>query len=299
MKVVITGAAGMLARDLVNALAPRYELFLVDRIASSLGKEHEFACIDLVDDRGAIPAIRDSGASLVFHCAAYTDVDGAEEHVDEAYRGNALAAARVCAACREAGIPLVAISTDYVFDGTKKGAYCEFDQPNPLSVYGKSKLWGEQLALQSGARAAIVRTSWLFGAGGRNFVKTIMHLAGQRDSISVVDDQRGSPTYTLDLAQSLATLAEGLLSGRPFEGIWHLSNSGVCTWYEFAEAIVSLAGLAARVEPISTDALGRPAQRPRNSALQDLRWRLEGLPPRRHWRAALEAYLAEERAAGE
>jgi dTDP-4-dehydrorhamnose reductase len=251
-----------------------------------------------VDNEKVIPAIKNSGVSLVFHCAAFTNVDSAEKEVDEAYKGNALANGRIAAACREAGIPLVTVSTDYVFDGTKKGAYLEFDQPNPQGVYGKSKLWGEQLAFQSGARVAVVRTSWLFGVGGKNFVKTMKHLFSGSTTpegvVKVVDDQHGSPTYTVDLAEALATIGKGLIAGKPYECIWHVTNSGVCTWFEFAQAIAELTDAKTIIEPTTTEAFGRPAPRPKNSVLQNLRWRLEGLPPRRHWREALQAYLAQE-----
>jgi dTDP-4-dehydrorhamnose reductase len=211
MKVAVTGAAGMLARDLIDVLAPEYELLLIDRLEDCDDRGHEFACMDLVDETKVGPAIKSSGVGLVFHCAAFTDVDGAEQRMQEACQGNALATARVAAACRESGIPLVTISTDYVFDGTRRDAYLEFDHPNPQSVYGKSKLWSEQLAFQSGARVAVVRTSWLFGVGGKNFVKTIRRLCSEKDAISVVEDQRGSPTYTVDLSEALARLARDQL----------------------------------------------------------------------------------------
>lgn len=294
MKVAITGAAGMLARDLIDILSPSYKLLLIDRLEDCDDRGHEYACMDLADEGKIVPAIASSDVKLVYHCAALTDVDGAEENVQEAYKANALVAGRVAAACRQAGVPMVSLSTDYVFDGTSKGTYSEFDHPNPISVYGKSKFWGEQLAFQSGARLALVRTSWLFGVAGKNFVKTMKRLGAEKDTLSVVDDQRGSPTYTVDLAEALAAIGRGLLKGRAYEGIWHITNSGECTWFEFAKAILELSGLKTAVEPVSTESLSRPAPRPANSVLQNLRWRLEGLPPRRHWRKALEAYLAQQ-----
>ncbi len=284
----------MLARDLIDVLAPEYELLLLDRLDDCDDRGHEFACMDLVDETKVGPVISGSDVGLVFHCAAFTDVDGAEERMQEAYQGNALATARVAAACREAGIPLVTVSTDYVFDGTKKEAYCEFDQTNPQGVYGKSKLWSEHLALQSGARVAVVRTSWLYGVGGKNFVRTIKHLCSEKDEISVVEDQRGSPTYAVDLAEALAKLGRGLVAGRPYEGVWHVTNSGTCSWFEFAQEIARLTGSKTKIKPTTTKAFGRPAPRPANSVLQNLRWLAEGLPPQRHWREALQAYLAQE-----
>ena len=294
MKVAITGAAGMLARDLIDVLATEYELLLIDRLEDCDDRGHEFACMDLVDETKVGPAISSSEVGLVFHCAAFTDVDGAEEKKQEAYQGNALATASVAAACRESDIPLITISTDYVFDGTKKDAYCEFDQTNPQGVYGKSKLWSEHLAFQSGAKVAIVRTSWLFGVGGKNFVRTIKHLCSEKDEIYVVEDQCGSPTYTVDLAEALARLGRGLVAGKPYEGVWHVTNSGTCSWFEFAQEIAKLTGSKTRIKPTTTEAFGRPAPRPANSVLQNLRWETEGLPLLRHWREALQAYLVQE-----
>ena len=294
MKVAITGAAGMLARDLVSVLEPDYELLLIDILDDCADRGHEFACLDLTDEEKITPAIRNSNIKLVFHCAAFTNVDGAEEKSEEAYKANALATLRVACACRDAGIPLVTISTDYVFDGTKEGAYCEFDDTNPASVYGKSKLWSEQLAFHSGAKVAVVRTSWLFGTGGNNFIKTIRRLCSEKDKISVVNDQHGSPTYTVDLAEALAVIGKGLIGGRPYEGVWHVTNSGECTWFEFAKEIVSRTGSETVVTPTTTEKFKRPAPRPRNSVLDNLRWRIEGLPPRRHWTDAFGQYLVQE-----
>ncbi len=294
MKVGITGAAGMLANDLISVLAEDCELFLMDLLETCADKGHPCACIDLADEEEVNPAIEESGLDLVIHCAAYTDVDGAEEDSNEAYKSNALATARVANACRRARVPLVAVSTDYIFDGAKKSGYFEFDHPNPLGVYGRSKLWAEQLAFHSGAVVTVVRTSWLFGVAGNNFVKTIRRLCGEKDKISVVTDQRGSPTYTYDLATALAKIGKGLVGGRPYEGVWHVTNSGICTWFEFAQAIAEIIGSETEIVPTTTEALNRLAPRPQHSALQNLRWRLEGFSPLRHWKEALKAYLEQE-----
>ena len=294
MKVGITGASGMLGHDLISVLEADCELFLMDILETCADRGHPFACMDLADEEKVNPAIAGAGLDLVIHCAAYTDVDGAQENSDEAYRSNALATARVANACRLARIPLIAVSTDYVFDGGKRSGYFEFDAPNPLGVYGRSKLWAEQLAFECGDKVAVVRTSWLFGVAGSNFVKTIVKAGSEKEKLTVVDDQRGSPTYTLDLALALARLGRGLVCGRPYGGVWHVTNSGVCTWFEFAGAIAEMTGIGARIEPTTTKALGRPAPRPENSFLQNLRWRLEGFPPLRHWREALGAYLEQD-----
>ena len=208
---------------------------------------------------------------LVLHAAAWTDVDGAEADPQGASATN-VGGTRHAA---ELGVPLVYFSTDYVFDGRKGAPYVESDGPNPLSAYGRSKLLGEAAA---GENAWIARSSWLFGPTGHNFVRTMLRLGEERDEVSVVDDQRGSPTYVGHLAEAVRSLV-----GLP-PGIWHLAAEGHCTWAEFAGAIFEEAGLACRVRPISTDEFGRPAPRPAYSVLTSER---PGAPRLPHWREGL------------
>jgi dTDP-4-dehydrorhamnose reductase len=212
---------------------------------------------------------------LVLHAAAWTDVDGAEEDPQAASAVN-VGGTRQAAAL---GAPLVYFSTDYVFDGRKGEPYVESDGPNPLSAYGRSKLLGEAAA---GGNAWIVRSAWLFGATGRNFVRTMLSLAVERDEVAVVDDQRGSPTYAGNLAEAVREVV-----GRP-QGIWHLTAEGDCTWAEFAAAIFEEAGVNCRVRPISAEELGRPAPRPAYSVLRSERPDAPKLP---HWREGLRACL--------
>ncbi len=212
---------------------------------------------------------------LVLHAAAWTDVDGAEASPQDAAAVNVGGTQHV----RELGAPLVLFSTDYVFDGHKREPYLESDAPGPLSVYGRTKLQSEAVA---GDEAWIVRTSWLHGWAGTNFVRTMLRLGAARDEVAIVDDQRGSPTYVGHLAAAVRELLD-----LP-RGLWHLSGGGDCTWAEFAEAIFEDAGLDCRVRRISSAELGRPAPRPAYSVLQSERPGALELP---HWREGLRACL--------
>ena len=212
---------------------------------------------------------------LVLHAAACTDVDGAEADAERAAAVNVTGTRNVVAL----GAPVVYYSTDYVFDGTKREPYVESDQPRPLSVYGRTKLEGER-EVRAGW---VVRSSWLFGATGHNFVRTMLRLGKERDEVRVVDDQRGSPTYVGHLAEATRELL-----GRP-HGIWHVAAEGDCTWAEFAAAIFDEAGLSCRVVPIRTEELARPAPRPAYSVLRSERPDAPRLP---HWRDGLRECLA-------
>ncbi len=212
---------------------------------------------------------------LVLHAAAWTDVDGAEGHPREAAAVNV----RGTQHAAQLAVPIVLFSTDYVFDGRKRGPYLESDAPNPLSVYGRTKLQAEAAA---GEDAWIVRTSWLFGWTSTNFVRTMLQLGAERDEVAVVDDQHGSPTYVGHLAAAVRELLD-----LP-RGLWHLAAGGDCTWAEFAEAIFEEAGLGCRVRRISTEELGQPARRPPNSVLRSER---SGAPKLPHWREGLTACL--------
>jgi len=212
---------------------------------------------------------------LVLHAAAWTDVDGAEADPQSAAATNVGGTQHAA----ELGAPLVCFSSDYVFGGTKRRPYVESDAPNPQSVYGRTKLNGEAAA---GENAWIVRTSWLFGWTGHNFVRTMLRLGAEREEVAVVDDQRGCPTYVGHLAAAVHDLV-----GMP-HGLWHVAAAGECTWAEFAEAILEESGLDCRVRRISTAALGRPAPRPAYSVLRSER---PGAPVLPHWRDGLRACL--------
>jgi dTDP-4-dehydrorhamnose reductase len=212
---------------------------------------------------------------LVLHAAAWTDVDGAEASPQDAAAVNVGGTQHAASL----GAPLVAFSTDYVFDGTKRTPYVESDAPNPLSAYGRTKLHGEAAA---GDGAWIVRSSWLFGPTGKNFVRTMLALGREHDDVSVVGDQRGSPTYVGHLAAAVCELVDLA------PGIWHVAAAGDCTWAEFAEAIFEEAGIDCRVRRITTAEFGRPAPRPAYSVLRSER---AGAPELPHWREGLRACL--------
>jgi dTDP-4-dehydrorhamnose reductase len=264
-RVLITGAGGQLARALQDVFAHENLVALsrkdwdVTNVPSSTLVQGEF--------------------DLVLHTAAWTDVDGAEADPQSAAAVNVGGTANAAAL----GAPLVAFSTDYVFDGRKGEPYVESDGANPLSVYGRTKLHAEAAA---GPDAWIVRTSWLFGPSGHNFVRTMLRLGVEREEVAVVDDQRGCPTFVGHLATGVRELVD---AGSP-RGIWHVAADGDCTWAELAEAIFAEAGLDCRVRRISTEELGRPAPRPANAILRSER---AGAPVLPHWRAGLRACLEE------
>jgi dTDP-4-dehydrorhamnose reductase len=264
-RVLITGAGGQLGRALRESFA--------DDVVVALGHGDW----DVASPPG--DTVSRAGFDLVLHAAAWTDVDGAEDDPQGASAVNVGGTAHAAAL----GAPLVLFSTDYVFDGRKREPYVESDAPNPLSAYGRTKLLAEAAA---GPDAWIVRTSWTFGPTGRNFVRTMLGLAAERDEVAVVDDQRGAPTYVGHLAAAVRELVD---SDAP-RGVWHLTAEGDCTWADFAEAIFEEAGLETRVRRISTAEFARPAPRPAYSVLRSERADAPRLP---HWREGLRECLAE------
>lgn len=273
-RIALTGAAGMLGRAVRRVFG--------DATLLPLGR----ADLDVTDLDSTVRTIRDARPGLLIHAAAFTNVDRCETEFDSALRINALGARNAAIACEEAGCPIVYISTDYVFDGTKGAAYDEWDETRPVNAYGLSKLLGERFVAEHSRRHFIVRTSWLYGAGGRNFVDTISGLLAANDSVRVVSDQTGSPTFTLDLAHFLRQLG-----GKGY-GTYHFSNSGNCTWHEFACEIARLKGSRTPVVPVTTAEFPRPAKRPAFSVLNHTMLRLEGLEEPRHWKEALSEYLS-------
>jgi len=279
VKVLITGARGQLGRDLESVF-----LSTGNNQVISLGHNE----MDVTRPALVKKLIAESKPGVVIHAAANTNVDGCELEPDNAYRVNALGARNVAVAAENTGAKLVYISTDYVFDGNAQRPYTEFDRTNPISVYGKSKLAGEQYVAVLSNKYFIVRTSWLYGEHGPNFVKTMLRLAKEKTELTVVDDQVGSPAYTKDLAGFIADLV-----GTELYGTYHATNTGSCSWYRFARAIFQLAGLEhVNVRPITTAELNRPAPRPAYSVLDHYCIRLEGLPDLRPWKEALQEYLA-------
>jgi len=271
MRVLITGAGGQLGRELQAVLRDEE----VD------ARDHR--ALDISNEAAVIAAVREIRPRWVINAAAFNDVDGAETAEDEAFAVNAIGPANLAGAAADVNAGLVHISTDYVFDGTKGEAYTEDDQPNPLSVYARSKYEGERSVLSSTASACVLRTAWLYGHNGKNFVKAILDAASKGKPLRVVADQVGSPTSVGDLAGAI----NGLIR-TPARGLFHVVNAGACSRFEFAKAIVRG---AVEVRPITSVEAGRPAPRPANSSLASVRWPSFGLPPLRTWQAALDAFL--------
>jgi dTDP-4-dehydrorhamnose reductase len=275
MRILITGAAGMLGSDVQRAAtAAGHEPLTVTR-----------AHADVTDAAAVIEAVTAAVPEVVINCAAWTDVDGAESAIEQATAVNGAGAGNVAAAAQAAGAWLIHVSTDYVFNGAKAGPYVESDPPDPVSAYGRSKLDGElAVAAAAPGRHTIVRTAWLFGEGGKCFPKTILRVAAQRPELTVVSDQIGCPTYTGHLAAALVELAHTRLPG-----VLHVAGGNQCSWYEFAGAIVAAGGLDCTVRPVSSDEYPTPTRRPANSALVSER----GAPVLPEWQVGLERFMSE------
>ena len=271
MRVLITGAGGQLGHDLQAVL----------RDEEVEARDHRG--LDISDEAAVLAVVREIHPQWVINAAAFNDVDGAEIAEDEAFAINARGPANLAGAAAAVDAGLVHISTDYVFDGTKGRAYSEDDRPNPLSVYGRSKYQGERSVLESTASACVLRTAWLYGTHGKNFVKAILERAKEGRPLEVVADQVGSPTSTQDLAEAINRLIR-----TPARGLFHVANAGACSRFEFAKAIVRG---AVEVRPITSAQAARRAPRPAYSALTSVRWEAAGLSPLRPWQAALDDFL--------
>ncbi len=276
MRILLTGAGGMLATD-VAAVLSGHDLTAVTR-----------AQLDIANSDAVASAV--AGHDVVINTAAYTKVDDAETHEDAAYAVNALGAENLARASRSAGARLIHISTDYVFNGRASTPYAEDTQRDPVSAYGRTKAVGEALVLEAHPDgSAIVRTAWLYGEHGPNFVDTMLRLAGERETLQVVNDQHGQPTWSLDLARQISRLID---RGVP-AGIFHGTNSGETTWYGLARRAFELRGLdPERIQPTDSSSFVRPAPRPGYSVLGHDAWAQIGLAPMRDWNLALEERLA-------
>ena len=280
MRVFVTGAGGQVGREVQLAFADD------DVVAAT------HADLEVTDRAAVLAAISSARPDAIVHAAAWTAVDACESDVDRAMAENAVATRHVVEAARSVGAHLTYFSTDYVFDGTKPEPYVETDATNPLSAYGKSKLAGEHAALEYD-QAVVVRLSWVCGKHGQNMVKTILQLAGEHETLQFVDDQRGHPTFAADAASMVRLLVTDRRTG-----VFHVTNQGAVTWFEFARAVLDASGQdPSRVEPIATADLQppRPAPRPANSVLDNAALRLSGLPMLPDYRDSLVRLVDELR----
>lgn len=261
IKTLIIGSSGMLGSDLCKVFPDAVKL-----------THHD---LDITDREQVIESILKIKPDVVINAAAYTNVDGCEDNKELAFQVNGSGPGYIAEACARAGAKLVHFSTDYVFDGSKK-EYIESDIPDPINVYGDSKLLGEKKIIENMDDYRIVRISWLFGIHGKNFVETMLKLSGEMDTVKVVNDQFGKPTYTMDLANKIREIIE------LDPGIYHITNDGICSWYEFASSIID------NVIPCTSEEFQRKAKRPKYSVLVNTK-----TEPMRHWREALKTYLQE------
>ncbi len=281
MRVLVTGACGMLGSLVVAALKGKHTAVPTDVLP-------ECEVMDISDTSSVFDTINRVRPEMVIHCAAMTDVDGCERDPDAAHRINAVGTWNLACACASIDCPIAYVSTDYVFDGEKGEPYTEFDTPNPMNHYGASKLAGENAVRELCPKHYIVRTSWLFSPNGRNFPLSILKAAEVRPELRVVADQVGSPTYARDLAEFLVGLV-----GSPLYGTYHYTNSGQCSWFEFAQAILNAAGKSeVKITAITTAEWPTPTKRPKFSVLRHYRMELLGRDNARPWQEAVAEFVA-------
>ncbi|MDA1970035.1 MULTISPECIES: dTDP-4-dehydrorhamnose reductase [Bacillus] len=276
MKVLVTGAKGQLGKDVVSLLKEQtWEVF-------GFGREE----LNITDEKQVSEKVLLIQPDIIIHTAAYTQVDQAESDEEAAFKVNAEGTKYLAQAAEAVGAKFCYVSTDYVFDGTKDTPYKVDDQTNPQTVYGKSKLVGEQYTQEYCSKSYIVRTSWVFGLYGNNFVKTMLRLAEENKELGIVHDQVGSPTYTTDLARFIISLVQ-----TDKYGVYHGSNSGVCSWYEFAKEIFKQSNIEIVVNPLKTEDFPRPAARPKYSVLDKGMIEENGFESLQNWKEALKDFL--------
>ena len=275
MKVLITGSNGRLGPDLIDVLDGKHEL--IKTTSKSL---------DITDKDKVKDYIVNEHPDMVINSAAYTDVDGCETNQEMAYKVNGEGVKNLALACKLVDCPLVHISTDYVFNGENTKPWMEDDEVGPISIYGKSKLQGEEAIESILDKFFIIRTSWLYGINGGNFPKTMLELAKTHDTLTVVTDEIGTPTYTLDLAQAIAELIE-----TDYYGIYHITNSDYCSWFDFAKYIFEVKDIDVNVVPVTAEEFARPASRPHYSVLNNSYWIKNGFKSLRSYKEAIKDYL--------
>ena len=278
MKVLVTGVKGQLGYDVVNELTKRGHI--------AVGTDIEE--MDITDKKSVESVMKENMPEAVIHCAAYTAVDAAEDNVELCRKINAEGTQNIADVCKELDIKMIYISTDYVFDGEGERPWEPDDERSPLNVYGQTKYEGELAVQNTLDKFFIVRIAWVFGVNGKNFIKTMLNLGKTRDSLTVVNDQFGSPTYTYDLAKLLVDMVE-----TEKYGIYHATNEGICTWYEFACEIFKQAGMNIKVAPVSASEYPAKAKRPSNSRMSKEKLTDNGFEKLPTWQDALSRYLKE------
>ena len=277
MKALVTGSAGMLAKDLIPCLQNQGH-----QVIAPPEDKLDITNLSVVKD-----AVDSFAPELVINCAAYTNVDEAEKQEHQALIVNGLAVQNLCILCQHHDIPLVHFSTDYVFDGTKAGPYTIYDRTNPINSYGRSKLLGEKYILWLLSKFYLIRTSWLFGLHGKNFIETMLEIGRKQKQVSVVTDQRGCPTWTRDLAETTVAL---LKTGR--YGLYHVTNSEPTTWFDFTKEIFRLSDIGIEVLPVTSEQFPCPAKRPQNSILDPFPLKEVLGKEMPSWKEALKKYLS-------
>lgn len=294
MKILVTGATGMLGYDLCKVLAEKNNV-----VGLSRGKQIvrgglpglDFVKADITDKKGLTDLILKYRPDLIVHSAAIADVDFCELNPDVAFNVNTEGTKNVADAAEKTGSYLIYISTDYVFDGIKNSPYAEDDEPNPISVYGRSKLEAERYIQTHTGNHSIIRSAWMFGKGGKNFVDATLESARKNKKIRAISDKYGSPTYTLDLSRAISDLSDKIAIRRVVSGIYHISNAGACSRYQFAKEILECANLEAEVMAINAKDAGGPALRPNMSALDNSKIKELLNYSLRHYREAFKDYL--------
>lgn len=286
-KILITGSSGMLGVDLCRELGRDFELYGAD-VRRAGGRVQKFYRCDITKKQSILTIVKKIKPDIIIHTAAMTNVDGCELNPKKAYKINSLGTNNVVSACKAVDAVLIYISTDFVFDGKKKKPYIETDKPHSLGVYADSKLKGENAVKKILKKYFIIRTSWLFGKHGQNFVDTILKLAKKENCLKVVNDQVGSPTYTKDLAKAIHVLIDKIYSGT---GIYHVSNSGSISWFDYAREILRLKNMHTKIVPISSKELDRPAKRPAMSVLDNSKFIKYTGYRMRNWQEALKEYV--------
>lgn len=277
MKILVLGSKGMLGSDFMDTLT--------NKNFTVIGADIEDIDITVSDE--TINKIQKINPDIIINCVAYTNVDLAEQEIDNAFKVNATGSKNVAIAAKKTNAKLVYFSTDYVFDGTNENSYFEWDKTNPINIYGKSKLYGEELIREQYSNHFILRISWLYGKHGNNFVHTMLKLSNEKNELNVVNDQTGSPTWTMDVVNQTIKL----MNTEEY-GTYHSSAEGHCTWFDFTNAIFEIKNINTKVYPTTTKEFPRPAQRPKYSILENKMLKLSNLNIMRDWKESLKDYLA-------